>query len=108
MSEPTLTTVQPSTLALPPLSAPSGTRPGLRLPENAPAPIPLVVRVSDNARTSALRDYLSRRGLHAAIGDNATIEVHSLPTADPRTARAEIEAFIDSWVRTNRVAVQLT
>jgi hypothetical protein len=65
------------------------------------------VRVSDAGRTPELRDYFERLGVHAVTtGD--TVRAHCAGTFDSRRAREEIEGYVDSWVKINRVPVQLT
>ena len=65
------------------------------------------VRVSDAGRTPELRDYFERLGV-VAIASGDTVRAQCAGTFDSRRAREEIEGYIDSWVKINRVPVQLT
>ena len=65
------------------------------------------VRVSDAGRTPELRDYFERLGVHAVTtGD--TVRAQCAGVFDSLRAREEIEGYVDSWVKINRVPVQLT
>jgi len=65
------------------------------------------VRVSDPGRTAELRDYFERLGVAAVVNDD-TVRAQCFGTYDSRRAREEIEGYVDSWVKINRVPVQLT
>jgi hypothetical protein len=77
-------------------------------PPSAQAPVRVRVWVSDPARAVELRDYFRRLGLCALAGDGGTVEAECPPGSDPRRTREEIDGYIDGWVKTNRVPVQLT
>jgi hypothetical protein len=79
-------------------------------PLSTPAPPPARVRVkvSDPSRAIELRDYFRRLGLCALAADCGTVEAEGPPGFDLRRTREEIGGYIDSWVKTNRIPVQLT
>jgi hypothetical protein len=72
-----------------------------------PLPPRVRVKVSDPTRAIELRDYFRRLGLCALAADCGTVEAEGAPGSDLRSTREEIGAYIDSWVKTNRVPVQL-
>ena len=79
-----------------------------RIPaHSAPAAVWVCVRVSAAGRTLELRDYFARLGV-VAIASSDTVRAHCASGPDPRRAREEIEGYVDSWVKINRVPVQLT
>jgi hypothetical protein len=78
-------------------------------PLSAPAPPARVrVTVSDPTRAVELRDYFRRLGLCALAGDGGTVEAEASPGSDLGRTREEIGGYIDSWVKANRIPVQLT
>jgi hypothetical protein len=94
-------------LGMPPTSyAPSMQAAPLSTP--APPPARVRVKVSDPSRAIELRDYFRRLGLCALAADCGTVEAEGPPGFDLHRTREEIGGYIDSWVKTNRIPVQLT
>jgi hypothetical protein len=77
-------------------------------PVGAPVSPRVCVKVSDAVRAIELRDHLRRLGLCALAGDCGTVEAECPPGSELHPTRAEIDGYIDGWVKTSRVPVQLT
>jgi hypothetical protein len=77
-------------------------------PLSAPASVRVRVKVSDPTRAIQLRDYFRRLGLSALASDGGTVEAECPTGSDLQRTREELAGFLDGWVKTNRIPVQLT
>lgn len=75
---------------------------------SAPASVRVRVKVSDPARAAELRDYFRRLGVCALADDCGTVEAEWSPGSDVQRTREELGGYIDRWVKTNGIPVQLT